>query len=123
MAEVADGLSVDVARMRANLESTNGLIFAERAMMLLAPKIGRDVAHKLLESAAKKSAAEGKRLVEVLTEIPEIAAHLNPRELSHLESPEEYLGSADEFRKAQLGRPAVKPRKTAPAKRARKRAR
>lgn len=102
MAEVAAGLSVDVARMRANVESTNGLIFAERAMMLLAPKIGRDAAHKLLESAAGKSATEGKRLVEVLAETPEVAAHLNPGELSHLERPQEYLGCAEEFRKAQL---------------------
>src|SRR5580704_11074377 len=45
MREVAEGLSVDVSRMRANIEATVGLIFTERAMMLLAPRIGRDAAH------------------------------------------------------------------------------
>ena len=34
MAEVAEGLSVDAERMRANIAITNGAIFAERAMML-----------------------------------------------------------------------------------------
>jgi 3-carboxy-cis,cis-muconate cycloisomerase len=36
MAEVAEGLSVDPVRMRQNIANTKGLIFAERAMMLLA---------------------------------------------------------------------------------------
>jgi 3-carboxy-cis,cis-muconate cycloisomerase len=47
MAEVAEGLSVDSVRMRANIDATHGVIFAERAMMLLASRLGRDVAHKL----------------------------------------------------------------------------
>jgi 3-carboxy-cis,cis-muconate cycloisomerase len=108
MAEVASGLSVDTKRMRANLEATNGLIFAERAMMLLAPKIGRAAAHKLIESATKKSVQEGKRLTTVLAQMPEVRKHLNAITLSHLESPEEYLGVADNFRKAQLSRKSAK---------------
>src|SRR5436190_20866977 len=102
MAEVAAGLSVDTSRMRANLEATNGLIFAEKAMMLLAPKIGRDKAHELLESAAKKAVAEGKRLVEALVQMPEAIRHLDSATLAKLEVPEEYLGSAEAFRRAQL---------------------
>jgi 3-carboxy-cis,cis-muconate cycloisomerase len=107
MAEAASGLSVDTNRMRANLEATNGLIFAERAMMLLAPIIGRDTAHKLLESAARKSVEKGKRLASVLAGIPEVKKHLNTATLRRLESPEQYLGSAEDFRKAQLSQKSV----------------
>ena len=71
-------------------------------MMLLAPKIGRDAAHKILESAARKSVQEGKRIASVLAEMPDATKHLNAATLSRIESPEEYLGSAENFRKAQL---------------------
>jgi 3-carboxy-cis,cis-muconate cycloisomerase len=108
MAEAAGGLSVDSKRMRTNLEATNGLIFAERAMMLLAPKIGRDAAHQVIESAVSKSIQEGKRLASVLTDMPEVKKHLNAATLRRLESPEEYLGSAELFRQAQLSRKSAK---------------
>ena len=100
MAEAAEGLSVDKERMRANIQSTNGLIFAERAMMLLGSKLGRDVAHKILEAAAKKSVNEKRNLAAVLAEIPDVTAHLGPDELKPLEVPEQYLGSAEAFRRA-----------------------
>ena len=102
MAETAEGLSVDVEQMRANIEHMNGLIFAERAMMLLGAKIGRDVAHKILEGAARKSVNEGRNLAAVLAEIPEVTAYLSAADLKQLETPEQYLGSAEAFRKALL---------------------
>jgi 3-carboxy-cis,cis-muconate cycloisomerase len=100
MAEVAEGLSVDVQKMRLNIENTNGAIFAERAMMLLGAKLGRDVAHKILNAAVKKSAGERRNLSAVLAEVPEVTIHLGPAELKQLETPEQYLGSAEAFRKA-----------------------
>jgi 3-carboxy-cis,cis-muconate cycloisomerase len=106
MAELAEGLSVDPARMRQNLENTQGAIFAERAMMLLAPKLGRDVAHKLLEEASRASAAQGRYLSEVLAEMPEVTKCLDAAMLRQIEAPEQYLGSAEAFRKALLARVA-----------------
>jgi 3-carboxy-cis,cis-muconate cycloisomerase len=100
MAEAAEGLSVHTERMRTNIESTKGLIFAERAMMLLGSKVGRDVAHKIVEAAANKSVNEGRSLAAVLADLPEVTAHLKPQELKQLEIPEQYLGSADAFRGA-----------------------
>lgn len=102
MAEAAEGLSVDTEKMRANIESTNGLIFAERAMILLGPKLGRDVAHEILEGASRKSVNEGRNLAAVLAEIPEVTAHLSPADLKQLNVPERYLGSAEAFRVALL---------------------
>jgi len=58
MTEVAEGWSVDASRMRANIEATGRLIFAERAMMLLGPGMGRDAAHKVLEEAVRMQVAD-----------------------------------------------------------------
>jgi 3-carboxy-cis,cis-muconate cycloisomerase len=98
MAEVADGLTVDAARMRANLEATRGTVFAEKAMMLLGDQLGRDVAHKVLEEATRRSVAQGRHLAEVLGEVPEVKSRLDPATLKKLEVPEDYLGAADVFR-------------------------
>jgi 3-carboxy-cis,cis-muconate cycloisomerase len=102
MAEVIEGLSVNKARMRANLESNRGMVFAERATMLLGAKLGRDVAHKLLAEAIRKSTKQKRHLAEVLSEIAEITQHFDPKMLRRLAIPEEYLGSAEAFRKALL---------------------
>lgn len=102
MAEVAEGLTVDAERMRANIEATNGIIFAERASMLLGKKLGRDKAHELLEQASFESAATKRRLGQVLAEMPRITQHLSPAELRDLENPAHYLGVAEDFRKALL---------------------
>lgn len=111
MAEAAEGLSVNPKHMRANIEKTNGVIFAERAMMLLGSKLGRDVAHKILEAATKKSVAENRHLAEVLAEIPEVTRHLDRATLQELEVPEKYLGSAEEFRRGLLSGSTTKKRK------------
>ena len=106
MAEVAEGLSVDAEKMRRNIENTNGLIFAERAMMLLGAKLGRDVAHKILDGAARKSVNENRNLSAVLAEIPEVNAQLSADVLKQLETPEQYLGSAEAFRNAMITEPS-----------------
>ena len=102
MAEVAEGLTVDSARMRANIEATRGVVFAERAMMILASRLGRDVAHKLLEEAVRQSVAQGKHLAQVLAGMPEVTRHIGVAALGDLESPEKYLGVAEQFRKRLL---------------------
>ena len=102
MAEVADGLTVDAGQMRENIGATRGSIFAERAMMLLGHKLGRDAAHKLLEEATRRSVEQERNLSEVLGEMKEVKDHLGSVALRDLAKPEQYLGSADEFRKRLL---------------------
>jgi 3-carboxy-cis,cis-muconate cycloisomerase len=82
MAEVAEGLTVDAARMRHNIEATNGAAFAERAMMMLATVLGRDAAHRAVEEAVRTTGS--------------------PPDLPGLRTPEEYLGSAEAFRRRLL---------------------
>jgi len=100
--EVAGGLTVDSRRMRENIASTRGVVFAERAMMLLGPALGRDVAHEILERAARRSLETGRKFKEVLPEIPEVARVLAPAQIDDLDSPESYLGSAEIFRRRLL---------------------
>jgi 3-carboxy-cis,cis-muconate cycloisomerase len=105
MAEAAEGLEVYPARMRENIEATHGAVFAERAMILLGASLGRDAAHKLVGEAAQKSAAEERRLTEVLSEMPEVVRALDRKTLEELERPEDYLGVAEALRKRLLGGP------------------
>jgi 3-carboxy-cis,cis-muconate cycloisomerase len=102
MAEVAEGLTVNAARMRSNIEATGGAVFAERVMMLLGEKLGRDQAQRILEKASRMSAAQGRRLHEVLAAMPEATSHVSSDALRDLEAPEKYLGVAAEFERRAL---------------------
>lgn len=105
MAEAAEGLTVSPDRMREDIDATRGAVFAERATMLLGATLGRDAAHKLLEEATRRSAAEGRRLAEVLGEMREVTQVLDRDALADLESPEGYLGVAEVLRQRLLSPP------------------
>jgi 3-carboxy-cis,cis-muconate cycloisomerase len=93
-----DGLSVEPARMRANIEATRGLVFAERAMLLLAPRLGKDAAGRAI-AAAVHASTRGEDFVAALRTDPAVVAALAPDDLATLASPEAYLGAAEEFRR------------------------
>jgi len=65
--DIAEGLDVDAARMRSNLDTTHGLIMAEAVTFALAETIGKSDAHHLIEAASKRAVAEKKHLREVLS--------------------------------------------------------
>src|SRR5712672_2460609 len=90
--DIAEGMEVDVARMRANLDETRGLIMAEAVAMPLAEKIGKSDAHHLVETASKKAVAERKGLREVLTKDPKVTAHLSAEKIAKLFEPMAYQG-------------------------------
>jgi len=102
MAEVTDALTVDAQRMRANIDATHGVVFAERAMILLGKALGREQAHRLLEEATRRSVEKGLSLTEVLAAMPEVTKLLGPKEIKNLDDPQQYLGSAEAFRQRQL---------------------
>lgn len=94
---IAQGVEVDAARMRANLDLTDGLVLAERVMMALAPTLGRMPAHHRVEAATKRAVAEGTSLHAVLADDAEIVAILGPDGLSALFDPQGYLGASQTF--------------------------
>ncbi len=90
--DLAEGLEVDAARMRKNLEATGGLIMAEAVAMALAGKIGKSDAHHLVEAASKKAVAEKKHLRDVLAADGRVTAHLDTAALAKLFEPMAYQG-------------------------------
>lgn len=91
---VVPGLEVDAARMRANLELTQGLVLAEAVSIALAQKIGRDVAHHLVEQCCRQAVQEGAHLRAVLGANAEVSAQLSAAELDRLLDAAHYLGQA-----------------------------
>ncbi len=65
---LAEGLTVDKERMRANLDITRGLLFAGEAAAALAPPLGRAAAHRLVEKAADSVRTTGRPLQDVLAD-------------------------------------------------------
>jgi 3-carboxy-cis,cis-muconate cycloisomerase len=90
--ELAEGLEVDVSRMRINLDATHGLIMAEAVTFALAEKIGKSDAHHLVEAAARKAVAGKQHLRDVLTGDPKVTAHLSEDKLAKLFDPLAYQG-------------------------------
>jgi len=90
--DIAEGLEVDAARMRANLDTTRGLIMAESVTFALAEKIGKSDAHHLVEAASKKAVAEKKTLREVLAADSRVTAKLDAQKLAELFEPMAYQG-------------------------------
>ena len=102
MREAAEGLTVNAARMRRNLESTGGAIFAERAALLLAEKLGREDALRVVDESLRRSAETGRPFTAVLAEMPEARAVLTPAQIGALDDPRQYLGAAEVFRQQLL---------------------
>jgi 3-carboxy-cis,cis-muconate cycloisomerase len=90
--ELAEGLEVDVARMRVNLDATHGLIMAEAVTFALAEKIGKSGAHHLVEAASKKAVTNKQNLCDVLKADPKVTAHLSADKLEKLFEPMAYQG-------------------------------
>ena len=87
-------LEIDPSRMRANLDVTHGLIFAEAVQMALAKAAGRQAAHDIVEAASNRARSERRALREVLASDPAVTRHLNAQELEKLFDPQQYLGES-----------------------------
>ena len=94
MIEVAEGLDVDAARMRANLDATRGQILAEAAQMALASSIGRDAAHALVAGACRRAVADGAHLRDILAGDPGVTRWLDAPAIDALFDPRGYLGES-----------------------------
>jgi 3-carboxy-cis,cis-muconate cycloisomerase len=96
-ADLLPALQVNSQRMRDNIDSSRGLIFAEAVAVALADRMGKMPAHMLVEAASKKALAANRPLKDVLLEEPNLHGHLTRPDLESLFELRNYLGSADEF--------------------------
>ncbi|HWL81779.1 MAG TPA: 3-carboxy-cis,cis-muconate cycloisomerase [Roseomonas sp.] len=101
---IAEGMTVDTARMRRNLEASGGLIMAEAVMMGLTPMLGRGGAHEAVSRACDTALAEHVTLAEALGRDSCVAGVLDAESLARLTDPASYLGSAAAFTDQVLAR-------------------
>jgi 3-carboxy-cis,cis-muconate cycloisomerase len=92
---VLEGLEVDPARMRANLDLTRGLIMAERVQQLLGARVGAATAREIVSQAAARSASHATSFGAELADDRRMP--LAARELAEALDPLTYLGSAGAF--------------------------
>jgi 3-carboxy-cis,cis-muconate cycloisomerase len=94
---IAEGMIVDTARMRRNLDLTHGLIVAEAVMMGLAPHLGRGEAHHVVKHACDLALAEHLSLTDALERDPAVSSRLDRAAIEQMTDPASYLGSAGAF--------------------------
>ena len=98
------GIQVRSERMSANIELSNGLIFAENISTELAKSLGKSAAHGLMARASKTVRQTGVHLREVLEKDPALANLLNGDGLDRLFSPEQGDELTDELINRVLAR-------------------
>jgi 3-carboxy-cis,cis-muconate cycloisomerase len=94
---IAEGMVVDAARMRANLDITHGLIVSEAVMMGLAPFLGRGESHHAVKHACDVALKENISLADALERDPAVSSRLDRAAVERLIDPANYLGSTDAF--------------------------
>jgi adenylosuccinate lyase len=92
LAELAAGLEVDAARMRANLEASGGSVLSEAFLLALAPRVGRDAAHRLVYETSIAARERGQTLIEAVRASAAIGAALGDCDLDALLDPARHTG-------------------------------
>ena len=82
---IIEGLRVFPERMYANIESSRGLVFSQRALLELVDKgLSREDAYKIVQTNASRCWDEGGDFRELLKSDPSVAAYLSPAELENI---------------------------------------
>ena len=104
MADAIEGITIDAARMRQNIDATRGAIFAERVAVTITPAVGRAKAAEMVKSAIAAAERSGATFAEAVAGMPELSALMPADDIAGLTVPENYLGVADTFRQRLLAR-------------------
>lgn len=80
--------------MRRNLALSDGLIVAEKAMMLLAPVVGRNRAHHVVRECTQRVQQDGHHFAQVLAAHPGLPRELAGSDFAAALTPEQYLGES-----------------------------
>jgi adenylosuccinate lyase len=93
---LVDGLVVDPARMRANLDASHGLVFSQRVLSaLVAAGLPRDAAYRLVQRNALRAWDEERDFRALLRDDPEVAAVLGEHDLERAFDPGDALRHVD----------------------------
>jgi 3-carboxy-cis,cis-muconate cycloisomerase len=97
VANIAEGLEVDVERMKANLEASGGQVMAEAVSFALAEKLGRAAAHTLTQELVAKAGKEKRKLQDVLAADERAKNHFSTAEIERLFIATSYQGAAQTY--------------------------
>jgi adenylosuccinate lyase len=105
LADILEGLVVDEARMRANLEAGGGLVYSQRVLLeLTAAGLARDQAYRLVQQHALAALDGGPSFREALAADPEIAARVPHEKLAACFTLDPFFRSVDAiFARAEVG--------------------
>jgi 3-carboxy-cis,cis-muconate cycloisomerase len=95
--EIAEGLEIDVERMRANLELSGGQIMAEAVSFALAEKMGKADAHRIVQDLSQRATKEKRPLKEMVLSDLRVKAQFSSAEIEKVFIPLTYQGSAQTF--------------------------
>jgi len=95
MASVVSNLSVDEARVRANLDATGGQIFAEFVLEAMVRKgVARSSAYRDVQRVAFEARASDARFLDALLSDGAVSGVLGPAELRRVFDPGRHLGAS-----------------------------
>ncbi len=94
---VISGLHVYPDMMMRNLQSSHGLLLAERVMLALGKFIGRQHAHDVIYEVAMQSFEQRAPFAELLKQNPTVTAHLSAATIDNLLDPVQYTGLSATF--------------------------
>jgi 3-carboxy-cis,cis-muconate cycloisomerase len=89
---IVAGLTVDAARMRANVALTGGFISSEAVMLGLGRIIGRQPAHEAVGEAVAAARDSGGSFAEAVAAHPRVAGRLDDERLAALLDPGAHVG-------------------------------
>jgi adenylosuccinate lyase len=96
MADIVEGMTIDRARMRANLYRSGGVVFSQRVLLALVQKgMSRQDAYRVVQGAALSALDGGTDFRAVVAEAPEVRERLTAEELAELFDPSYYLRYLD----------------------------
>ena len=92
MTEVIRGLFVHPERMRANLESTHGVVYSGQVLLALMRKgLSRTQAYELVQRCALSVWRSGEPFAELLLDDAGVRRHLSPQEIRRCLDPQRHL--------------------------------
>jgi adenylosuccinate lyase len=97
MKYVLEGLDVDAAQMRENLDKLGGFLLSERVMFALSGKVGKQTAHELVYEASMHGLEKGVTFERSLMENQRVRDALSADELRAALDPTTYVGHAPEI--------------------------
>lgn len=97
MKHILADMTVHEARVRTNVLRAAPLISSEALMFFIGTKIGKENAHALIYKVSMEAVESNRPVLDILMQVPEVAAQFNREEIEQAILPEKHIGMAQEL--------------------------